>query len=344
MTDEADEFIRTVMADMMDNAAGRALPREHRIRVADRRDERFALAIDLGTGGLEGRRWSRWPGALAWTTSARSRPTLPGGGADAGRRRVVATLIARAARGGLAAARSRPTQVVAVSCTGQWASTRARSTRDGVPVGPCVLWMDTRGARTPRSAHRRPAAGLLAARALASWVRRTARRAVDQRRRSRSGTCCYLDRERPEIARAARWYLEPVDYLSMRFTGSRGRDARLDDAPPGSPTTATSDRLAYDAGLVRRAGRRRRRSCRRCGRPGSVRGHRAAPRSPRTLGLDRRRRGGHRHSRPALGRRRDRRDRWTARRTCRSAPPSWISCPLPARRPTRSARSRPSRG
>ncbi len=29
----------------------------------------------------------------------------------------------------------------------------------------------------------------------------------------------FLEHELPEVAAAARWYLEPVDYLSMRFTG-----------------------------------------------------------------------------------------------------------------------------
>ena len=55
MTDEADEFIRAVMADMMDSQLT-VLPEEltrplpTATRPADR-DERFVLAVDLGTGG-----------------------------------------------------------------------------------------------------------------------------------------------------------------------------------------------------------------------------------------------------------------------------------------------------
>ena len=33
------------------------------------------------------------------------------------------------------------------------------------------------------------------------------------------GHMLILDRHHPDVAAAARWYLEPVDYLSMRFTG-----------------------------------------------------------------------------------------------------------------------------
>lgn len=33
------------------------------------------------------------------------------------------------------------------------------------------------------------------------------------------GHMLHLENDQPEVARAARWYLEPVDYLSMRFTG-----------------------------------------------------------------------------------------------------------------------------
>ena len=34
------------------------------------------------------------------------------------------------------------------------------------------------------------------------------------------GHMLYLELDRPKIARNARWYLEPVDYVSMCFTGT----------------------------------------------------------------------------------------------------------------------------
>jgi xylulokinase len=63
----------------------------------------------------------------------------------------------------------------------------------------------------------------------------------------------YLEMNRPAVARDARWYLEPVDYLSMRLTGTAA-------ASPASMTAAwlTDNRhvgrVAYDADLIRMAG------------------------------------------------------------------------------------------
>src|SRR5208282_1202787 len=64
----------------------------------------------------------------------------------------------------------------------------------------------------------------------------------------------FLERDRPDIAAAARWLLEPVDYLTMRFTGRAS-------ASPASMLGAwlTDNRRAdrepaYDATLVRTAG------------------------------------------------------------------------------------------
>ncbi|MHB8504858.1 MAG: xylulokinase, partial [Acidimicrobiales bacterium] len=67
------------------------------------------------------------------------------------------------------------------------------------------------------------------------------------------GHMLYLQHDRPEVARAARWYLEPVDYLAMRFCG-------VASACPASVTAAwlTDNRrpgtCAYDPELVRRSG------------------------------------------------------------------------------------------
>ena len=72
-----------------------------------------------------------------------------------------------------------------------------------------------------------------------------------------SVTCCTWTKTSPSVARAARWYLEPVDYLSMRFTGVAA-------ASPASMTAAwlTDTRQAhildYDPVLVRRSGVNRR--------------------------------------------------------------------------------------
>ena len=90
------------------------------------------------------------------------------------------------------------------------------------------------------------------ARAIATWVRRTGG-APSTSGADPIGHMLHLDIDRHDIAAAARWYMEPVDYLSMRFTGEAV-------ATPASMTAAWLtdnrhlDRLEYDATLVRLAG------------------------------------------------------------------------------------------
>ncbi len=126
------------------------------------------------------------------------------------------------------------------------------------------------------------------------------------------GHMLFLQHEGPDLLARTRWLLEPVDYLTMRFTG-------VPAASLASMTGAwlTDNRslatLAYDDVLVR-AGRRRRVAAAAAGRdgfgrrPGAARGGRRA----RHPGRRRRR---HRPARPALRRRRRRRGR--ARRAAR---------------------------
>ena len=63
----------------------------------------------------------------------------------------------------------------------------------------------------------------------------------------------HLERDEPDIAAAARWYLEPVDYLTMRFTG---RAAATHASMSGAWLTDNRrlDRLEYDPMLVGKLG------------------------------------------------------------------------------------------
>ena len=107
-------------------------------------------------------------------------------------------------------------RVVAVACTGQWASTVPVDAA-GEPVGPCLMWLDTRGAERARGAIGGPLLGY-SPRALATWVRRTAG-IPSLFGGDPVSHMLYLEHDDPRIATAARWYLEPVDYMCMRFTG-----------------------------------------------------------------------------------------------------------------------------
>ena len=213
------------------------------------RHERVVLAVDLGTGGPKVGLVTL-TGTIAWRDHVAVATTmLPGGGAvqDAG---VWWRVIADATRRAMSSGVVRPEQVCAVACTGQWASTVPVG-EDGLPVGDCVLWMDCRGAPYTRRAVGGWVAGYSPL-ALWQWVRHSGG-APSTSGADPIGHILYLEHEEPDVARRTRWYLEPVDYLSMRLTGvAAASHASMTGA--WLTDNRRPDRLEYDRVLVRRAG------------------------------------------------------------------------------------------
>ena len=214
-----------------------------------RREERFVLAVDLGTGGPKVGLVSL-TGCIAWREHFPVETRwLDGGGAvqDAEQWWQV---IADASRKALATGLVRSDQVVAVSITGQWAST-VPVDAEGNPVGDCLMWMDSRGAPHSRRVVGGPVGGYAPA-AAATWIRRCGAPPSPAGDDS-LGHMLFLERDQPSVARTSRWYLEPVDYLSMRFTGVAA-------ASPASMTpawltdTRRPDIRDYDPVLVGRSG------------------------------------------------------------------------------------------
>jgi xylulokinase len=211
------------------------------------RDERFVLAVDLGSGALKVGAVSLTGEIAAVEETEYETERLPDGGAiqDASAWWQMVRELGRAALNGIPAE-----NVVAVSCTGQWASTIPVDDA-GEPVGPCVMWLDTRGALRSREVIGGPLMGY-SPRALATWIRHTG--GVPS---SFGGDpvshMLHLERDEPEIASAARWYLEPVDYLSMRFTG-RAAATHASMSAAWLTDNRRLDRLSYDAVLVRKLG------------------------------------------------------------------------------------------
>ena len=231
-------------------------------------DDRYALAIDLGTGGPKIGLVSL-SGQLAWFEHLPvETQTLPDGGAEQSAAEWW-ELITGAARRGLASGAVPRDRVTAVAVTGQWAS-RVAVDENGEPVAPCVMWMDTRGRAHSRALIGGRIAGFNAGRTL-RWMRRSAG-VPSPAGADPISHLLYLERDRRELRGSARWFLEPVDYLTMRFTGRASAspasmlaawltDNRRLDLPP-----------AYDERLVRMA-QIDPRSCRRSSRrgPSSVR-------------------------------------------------------------------------
>jgi xylulokinase len=211
--------------------------------------DRFVLAVDLGTTGLKIGLVSV-TGEIAWTTQAELVTIFfPDGGAEQDAEEWW-RLIADAARAGMASRAVNREHIVAVSTTGQWAST-VPVNEHGVPVGPCLLWMDTRGGRHIRRRIGGKVSGYKAS-VLARWIRRTggapATSGADP-----IGHMLYLEIDRPDIARAARWYLEPVDYVSMRLTGE-ALATRASMTGAWLTDNRNLDSLVYDDTLVGLAG------------------------------------------------------------------------------------------
>ena len=211
---------------------------------ADRRDDSWVLAVDQGTGGPKVGLVSL-AGRIAWTEHLPvTTDHTPDGGAtqDAAR---WWELITGSARRALDSGVVDPSRVVAVSCTGQWAST-VPVDGGGIPVGPCQLWSDTRGAPHARQVIAGPVAGYDPVAAV-RWIRHSGG-APSTSGADPIGHILHLERDEPDVARAARWYLEPVDYLAMRFTGAAAAQTaagarRLPpppQLPPGPPTTPPS--------------------------------------------------------------------------------------------------------
>jgi xylulokinase len=213
---------------------------------ADPRDG-LVLAVDLGTGGPKVG-FVSVAGQVAWQDHVPVRTRwLDGGGAvqDAGE---WWTIITDAVRKVLANGDVPADRVVAVCITGQWAST-VPVDADGVPVGDCIMWQDHRGIRLARQRIGGPVAGY-DPRALAAWVRKTAGIPGGN---DPVGHMLNLATNYPEVAAAARWYLEPVDYLAMRFTGVAAA-SHASMTASWLTDNRRLDLLAYDDDLVRRAG------------------------------------------------------------------------------------------
>jgi len=211
--------------------------------------ERYCLAVDIGTGGPKVGLVSL-TGVIAWNdhVAVTTRRLERGGAVQDAEEwwRLLGDITRRAMASGVV----RPEQVVAVSITGQWASTVPVDAA-GCPVGDCVLWQDTRGGRYARKVIGGPVAGY-APKAAFQWIRRSGG-APSANGADPIGHMLLIEHDQPDVARAARWYLEPVDYLSMRFTGVA---AASHASMTGAWLTDNRhlDRLEYDPVLVKMSG------------------------------------------------------------------------------------------
>src|ERR1700691_5418198 len=125
------------------------------------------------------------------------------------------TIIAAASRR-LIATLDSAARVRAVAVTGMYACT-VPVDANGHPCGPCLTWLDTRGATYARHA----VGGWLQGynpRKVLPLIRKTGG-APSTAGDDPVGHILYLEHECPDVVAKTRWYMEPIDYLTMRMTG-----------------------------------------------------------------------------------------------------------------------------
>jgi xylulokinase len=179
------------------------------------RDDRFVLAVDLGTGGPKVGLVSL-TGKLAWQDHIAVATRQIGSAGHVQDANDWWAAVRSATREALASGAVEPSAVVAACVTGMWACTVPVDAA-GSPVGDAMTWMDSRGGQYSRKVIGGPVAGY-APRPALQWIRRTGG-APSSSGADPIGHILFWLNEAPDIAQAARWYLEPIDFLSMCFTG-----------------------------------------------------------------------------------------------------------------------------
>ncbi len=211
--------------------------------------ESHVVAVDFGTGGPKVGLVS-FKGTVAWQRHYPVETTYHEGGGATQDAVQWWEVLKFGVREALAESAIAPEMIKAVSITGQWASTVPVDAA-GVPVGPVMLWMDSRGGSLIRERIGGPVSGFKP-REIAEWIRRSGG-APSLDGADPIGHHLYIAKHHPEVAAAARWYLEPVDYLTMCFTG-------VASASPASMTgswlidTRSSNPTSYDPLLISMAG------------------------------------------------------------------------------------------
>lgn len=214
--------------------------------------ERWILGIDLGSGG---------PKVAVVTPEGQILGTsFRGVTSDVGKDgRAVqdatewATALSAAVHEAVAAAGVAAAGLHSVGITGQWGSTVPVG-HDGKPVGPVLMWADTRGRKYMRDIVAGPLSiDGFAPHKVVPWVRMTGG-APSPNGADPTGHAQLLQHELSDIGRQCRWLMEPVDYIGFLLTGRAA-------ATPASmiPSWLTDNRIGaahgYVPSLIKRARR-----------------------------------------------------------------------------------------
>jgi xylulokinase len=175
----------------------------------------LCLSIDLGTGGPKIGLVSLDGDVLDYELHAVETTYTSDGGATQDPA-LWWTLVCETTRRLLARSDVTKERVKAVAVTGQYAST-VPVDANGSPTGPCLMWLDTRGREFARKVIGGSIEGYNPRKVL-PFVRKSGG-VPSPAGADPIGQMLYLMNREPAIMSATRWMMEPVDYLTMRFTG-----------------------------------------------------------------------------------------------------------------------------
>jgi xylulokinase len=200
-------------------SADELAPETHRgLRVSGASSE-YVLAVDLGTSGAKVGLVSTAGDIVGHEFEPTSVTLLPGGGAVQDPEEWWQAIVAAARR--LLDRNLVPRDEVVAACmSGQWGGTVPVDAA-GRAVHPAMIWMDSRGAPHARrligGGLEVPGTGLNARR-LGRWLRRTGG-LPSSTGKDPVGQVNWLRQEQPDAYRAATWFLDVPEYLTMRMTG-----------------------------------------------------------------------------------------------------------------------------
>ncbi|MDQ1434391.1 MAG: xylulokinase [Actinomycetota bacterium] len=177
----------------------------------------YVLTIDLGTSGPKVALFTFDGAFVDGDFTPVDLNVLPDGGAEQSPAAWWSGVVGASQRV-MGRATIRPEEVVAVAVTSQWSGT-VPIARDGTVLHDAIIWMDARGADETR----RVVGGAVRLqgyepRKLRTWIRRTGGAPALSGKDSISHIH-WLQRERPDVARATWKYLEPKDWLNYELTG-----------------------------------------------------------------------------------------------------------------------------
>ena len=175
----------------------------------------LCLAIDLGTGGPKIGLVSLSGQVLEYELHPVATEFTDDGGATQDPE-LWWTFITEATRRLMARPDVMNESVRAIAVTGQYASTVPVDAA-GLPTGPCLMWQDTRGGVYNRAAIGGPVQGYNP-RKILPFIRKSGG-GPSTSGADPIGQMLYLKHREPDVLARTRWLMEPIDYLTMRFTG-----------------------------------------------------------------------------------------------------------------------------